>query len=146
MRPHLARRHALRVAGLCCCLSLCLAPPGRAEDAAAPPAADAAASQIGRSIFIANEVNGQLGEAAPKRLVVDDDIVFAEDISTGDAAKAVIEFRDGSTFEIGPDASIRIDSFVFNPEESTSHKAVQVARGVFRYVSGFAASDQETRI
>jgi len=41
---------------------------------------------------------------------------------------------------------VRIDSFVFNPEESTSRKALQVTRGVFRYVSGYAAGDQETRI
>jgi hypothetical protein len=58
----------------------------------------------------------------------------------------VIEFRDGSTFEIGPDAAVRIDSFVFNPEESTSHKALQVTRGVFRYVSAYVASDQDTKI
>ena len=58
----------------------------------------------------------------------------------------MIEFRDGSTFEIGPDAAVRIDSFVFNPEESTSHKALHVTRGVFRYVSGYVASDQDTKI
>jgi hypothetical protein len=41
---------------------------------------------------------------------------------------------------------VRIDSFVFNPEESTSHKALSVTRGVFRYVSAYVASDQNTRI
>ncbi len=58
----------------------------------------------------------------------------------------MLEFRDGSTFEIGPDAAVRIDLFVFNPEESTSHKALQVTRGVFRYVSAYVASDQDTNI
>jgi hypothetical protein len=105
-----------------------------------------AAVDVGRSIFIANDVDGQTGDAPPRRIAVNDDIVFQEDITTGDAAKAVIEFRDGSTFEIGPDAVVRIDAFVFNPEESTSHKALNVTRGVFRYVSGYVAGDQETQV
>ncbi|HWB51325.1 MAG TPA: FecR domain-containing protein [Stellaceae bacterium] len=108
-----------------------------------PPAASV---DVGRSIFIANDVDGRAGDAPPRRIAVNDDIVFEEDITTGDAAKAVVEFRDGSTFEIGPDAVVRIDAFVFNPEESTSHKTLNVTRGVFRYVSGYIASDQEAQV
>ena len=108
--------------------------------------ADAAPVQIGRSILVVKDVDGQLGDAPAHRLKINDDILFSEDITTGADAKTVIEFRDGSTFEIGADAVVRIDSFIFNPEESTSHKAVQVTRGVFRYVSGYVASDQDTKI
>jgi len=118
-----------------------------ADDApqAAQPV-ESASSQIGRSIFVVNDVDGKSGDAPAQRIAVNDDIVFEEDITTGDDAKAVLEFRDGSTFEIGPDAAVRIDLFIFNPAESTSHKAIQVTRGVFRYVSGYVASDQDTKI
>jgi FecR protein len=119
-------------------------PPADATPAPAP--APAPAKEIGRSIFVVNDVDGKSGDAPPQRLAVNDDIVFEEDIVTGADSKAIVEFRDGSTFEIGPDAAVRIDSFVFNPEESTSRKAIEVARGVFRYVSGYAASDQDTTI
>ena len=122
----------------------CVVMSAQADDT--PPADPAAVTDIGRSIFIANDVNGQAGDAPPEHIAVNDDILFEEDITTGTDAKAVIEFRDGSTFEIGPDALVRIDSFVFNPEESTSHKALQVTRGVFRYVSAYIASDQDTKI
>ena len=120
-------------------------PPAPPADAATPPA-NAAPIQIGRSILVVNQVDGQYGDAPAQHLKINDDIVFSEDITTGADAKTVIEFRDGSTFEIGADAVVRIDSFIFNPEESTSHKAVQVTRGVFRYVSGYVASDQDTKI
>ena len=119
--------------------ALFAAAPVRAADE--PPGLD-----IGHSAYVLNMVAGQFGEAPPKRLQIDDEIVFQEDITTGAGARTIIEFRDGSTFEIGPNAVIRIDAFVFNPEESTSHKTVSVVRGVFRYVSGFVASDQDTRI
>ena len=111
----------------------------RADDVS--PAVD-----IGRSIVVVNDVEGQAADAPVKRIAVNDDIVFQEDITTGGDAKTVLEFHDGSTFEIGPNAAVRIDSFIFNPEESTSHKAVSVTRGVFRYVSAFVASDQDTKI
>jgi hypothetical protein len=104
------------------------------------------AGDIGRSTFVVNQVDGQAGAEPPKHIAVNDDILFQEDITTGDQAKTIIEFRDGSTFEIGPDAVVRIDSFVFNPEESTSQKTLQVTRGVFRYVSGYVAANQETKI
>jgi hypothetical protein len=124
-----------------------LAIAARAADAPPAPAADTpTASDIGRSILVVNDVDGQAGDTPAKRIVVNDDIVFQEDITTGTDAKAVIEFRDGSTFEIGPNTAVRIDSFVFNPEESTSHKALQVTHGVFRYVSAYVSSDQETKI
>jgi len=130
----------------------CVALVARADDttpAPAPPAntpPSTTASQIGRSILVVNDVDGQTGDAPAQRIAVNDDIVFEEDITTGVEAKAIVEFRDGSTFELGPNAAVRIDSFVFNPEESTSHKAVEVTRGVFRYVSGYVASNQETQI
>jgi len=122
------------------------APPPVPAPAPAQPAAASATMDIGRSIVVVNDVDGQFGDTPAKHIALNDDVVFSEDITTGDSAKAVIEFRDGSTFEMGPNAVVRIDSFVFNPEESTSHKALQVAAGVFRYVSGYVSSDQNTQI
>jgi hypothetical protein len=113
---------------------------------AAEAADETPAGDIGRSTFVANRVDGQAGATPPKQIAVNDNILFQEDITTGAEAKTILEFRDGSTFEIGPNAVVRIDSFVFNPEESTSQKTLQVARGVFRYVSGYAAGDQNTKI
>ncbi|MFZ2007628.1 MAG: FecR domain-containing protein [Stellaceae bacterium] len=127
----------------------CLALSAHADDAppaGQPAAAASTAADIGRSVVVVSDVDGQSGNAPAKRIAVNDNIVFQEDITTGNGAKAVIEFRDGSTFELGPDAAARIDSFIFNPEESTSHKALQVTRGVFRYVSGYVSSDQNTQI
>jgi len=104
------------------------------------------AVEIGRTVVVVSDVEGQLGDAPAKRIAINDDIVFNEDITTGAEAKTAIEFRDGSTLELGPDAVVRIDSFVFNPEETVSRKALQVGSGVFRYVSGFTSADQSTQI
>src|SRR5271154_3435459 len=102
--------------------------------------------EIGRSVVVVSDVEGQFGDAPPKRIAINDDIVFSEDITTGAEAKVAIEFRDGSTLELGPDSVVRIDSFVFNPEEAISRKALQVGSGVFRYISGFTTADQSAQI
>jgi hypothetical protein len=115
------------------------APPLRAE-----PVSEKI--EVGRSALVINQVIGKFGEAEPAPINLDDQVLFNEDISTGAAAKTVVRFRDGSTFAMGPDAVARIDSFVFNPEESVSHKTVTVTQGVFRYISGIAAKDQNTEI
>jgi FecR protein len=114
---------------------------------ACPPRAIADAPiEIGRTILVVNDVQGRLGEEPPKRIVLNDDVLYQEDILTADEAETILEFRDGSTFELGPGAAVRIDAFVFNPDESVSHKAVSVGRGVFRYISGLTANQQDTKI
>jgi hypothetical protein len=102
--------------------------------------------EIGRTILVVNDVQGRLGEEPPKRIVLNDDVLYQEDILTADKAQTILEFRDGSTFELGPGAAVRIDAFVFNPEESVSRKIVSVGHGVFRYISGLTANQQDTRI
>jgi mannose-6-phosphate isomerase-like protein (cupin superfamily) len=47
---------------------------------------------------------------------------------------------------VGPGAAVRIDAFVFNPDESVSRKVVSVGHGVFRYISGLTANQQDTKI
>jgi hypothetical protein len=138
MRKRRDRLSAPTWTGLAIVLALAA---GAAHAAAEPTPLD-----IGRSILVVNDVDGQYGAQPPKRLVINDDVVFDEDIITSGASKTIIEFRDGSVFEVGPDAVVRINAFVFNPQENTSQKTLQVTRGVFRYVSGYIAAEQDTRI
>lgn len=102
--------------------------------------------EVGRSALVVNHVVGKFGPAEPAPIKLDDQVLFNEDISTGNAAKTVVRFRDGSTFAMGPDAVVKIDSFIFNPDESVSKKTVTVTQGVFRYISGFSAKNQNTEI
>src|SRR5215472_3431031 len=102
--------------------------------------------EIGRTILVVNDVQGRLGEEPPMRIVLNDGVLFQEDVLTADKAQTILEFRDGSTFEVGPGAAVRIDAFVFNPDESVSRKVVSVGHGVFRYISGLTGNQQETKI
>jgi hypothetical protein len=102
---------------------------------------------IGRSAVVTNDVEGQLPTTPDrKKVVVNDDIFLNETMYTVSDSSMVVEFRDGSTLELGPDAVFTIDKLVFNPEKSTTEKAVNIIQGTFRYVSGFAVDKQSVDI
>jgi hypothetical protein len=132
------RRLAALAAGFSSLL-LALGPAAFADNAAAP-------INVGHSAYVLNRVNGQPPRARPVVIRLNDTIVFEEEVAAGPQAKTTIEFRDGSLFSLGPNAQARIDSFVFDPQRSTSHKTLAVARGVFRYLSGFASNNQQAKI
>ena len=133
------RRRAARCAAGALAALLAFAPAAFADKV--PAAID-----VGHSAYVLNRVDGQPPQARPVVIRLNDKIVFQEVVAAGHQAKTTIEFRDGSLFSLGPDAKARIDSFVFDPQRSTSHKTLAVTRGVFRYLSGFAARDKEAKI
>jgi hypothetical protein len=133
------RRGAAGLAALCSSALLLLTPAALADNA--PAGID-----VGHSAYVLNRVNGQPPQERPVVIRLNDKIVFEEEVAAGHEAKTTIEFRDGSLFSLGPDAQARIDSFVFDPQRSTSQKTLAVTRGVFRYLSGFTSRDQEAKI
>ena len=58
----------------------------------------------------------------------------------------MLEFRDGSTLELGPNSNVQIDKFVFNPVDSVSEKSVRVTQGLFRYTSAFVSKSSLAEI
>jgi hypothetical protein len=57
-------------------------------------------------------------------------------IHTGEAGVADFKFRDSSNLSVGPNSSVRLDKFVYDPNKSAGSVAVEAARGSFRFVTG----------
>jgi trimeric autotransporter adhesin len=72
----------------------------------------------------------------PRRLVLGQDVVFNERITTEVAGQTQILFVDESTLSVGPNANLLIDQFVYNPNAGTGRLVASLARGVFRFVGG----------
>jgi hypothetical protein len=73
---------------------------------------------------------------APRRLVLGQEVVFNEHISTGAGGQTQILFVDGSSLTIGPTADMVIDEFVYDPNAGTGKLAASLSRGIFRFVGG----------
>lgn len=101
---------------------------------------------IGHVSSLQNEVITRTAETGEEKLQLNDKLYFKQQIITKENAKAVVTFRDGSTFAIAPKSVVVLDEFIFNPAENVSEKSVKVLKGTFRYISGFAIKNAKTEI
>ena len=64
------------------------------------------------------------------------DVYSQETVRTGTSGQADLRFRDNSNLSVGPQSSVRLDKFVYDPNRSAGAVAVQATRGSFRFVTG----------
>ncbi len=103
-----------------------------------------AAAQTGQQAGVAGAVLGKVSQISyqnPKstvgRTVGSGDVIRLGDrIVTGPRGRLQILLLDQSTFTIGPNASMVIDSFVYDPKSGNGRMGATITRGVFRFVSG----------
>ncbi|MGH7005737.1 MAG: FecR family protein [Alphaproteobacteria bacterium] len=73
-----------------------------------------------------------------------DEIRLGDRIVTGPGGGLQILLLDGTTFSVGPNTSMVIDEFVFNPATGVGHLAASVTKGTLRVISGrLSRQDQE---
>jgi|GEM_PF-1178185 hypothetical protein len=125
-------RLALLVGGLLAGLAIA-APPGRADQ------------RVGVDSAVNPNAMGIPPGALPRRLVLGQDILFNERITTEATGQTQILFVDESTLSIGPNANMVIDQFVFDPNTGAGKLAASLTRGVFRFVGG-KLSKQENAV
>jgi hypothetical protein len=65
-----------------------------------------------------------------------DNIHLGDRINTGAKAGLQIMLLDQTVFTIGPNASMVIDKFVYNPKTSKGSMQARILKGTFRFVSG----------
>ena len=96
----------------------------------------AAQQRIGVNSAVNPEATGISPGTAPRRLVLGQDVVFNERITTGAEGQTQVLFVDQSTMSVGPNADMLIDQFVYDPAAGTGKLAASLTRGVFRFVGG----------
>ena len=77
-----------------------------------------------------------IGETGLRALDDGDDIFAGDRITTGDESRILIRFRDETTLAIGENGELTIDAFVFDPSSGAGEFSANMAKGVFRYLSG----------
>src|ERR1700751_131463 len=95
-----------------------------------------AQQRIGVNSAVNPDVTGMPPGAAPRRLVLGQEVVFNERITTRPDGQPQILFIDQSTMSVGPRSDMVIDEFVYDPNAGTGKLAASLTRGVFRFVGG----------
>jgi hypothetical protein len=91
-------------------------------------------------VGVNSAVNAQAVGTPPGRnarpLIIGQDVVYNEHITTTDAGQTQLLFLDESSMSIGPNSDLTIDQFVYDPKSGTGKLAMTTTRGLLRYVGG----------
>jgi hypothetical protein len=113
---------------------LCLAALGGAASSPCVSAASAA-PEIGRATTVEKTVNGVV--AGKKTALFQNDAVFKDEvIETATESLARLKFLDDTLLFVGPSSTVKLDSFVYNPDNTASVLVIAASKGAFRFISG----------
>ncbi len=91
--------------------------------------------RIGSAIQIVQTVTGEI-EANFRYLILQDPVFQDEVIATKPGSASRIVFRDNTELQVGPEARITLDNFVFDPDPSVARFVISAFDGVFRFATG----------
>lgn len=103
---------------------------------AALSAAPALAQKAGVVASVNQNARGSPPGAATRVLALGADVMQRERVDTDANGTAQISFADRSTMNIGRNASIVIDRFVYDSARGAGEMAASLTRGVLRFVGG----------
>jgi hypothetical protein len=96
----------------------------------------AAGEKVGVAAAVNPSATGHLAGQSPSQLRIGSDIVHNQRIQTSGEGSTQVIFVDRSTLTISPNADVTIDNFVFNPSTNTGELAVNLGKGLMRFVGG----------
>lgn len=95
-----------------------------------------AQQKVGVNSAVNTDAQGTPPGAATRKLVIGQEVVFNEHITTSSTGQTQLLFLDESSMSIGPDSDLTIDQFVYDPKTGTGKLAMSATRGLLRYVGG----------
>ncbi|MFQ5972192.1 MAG: FecR domain-containing protein, partial [Alphaproteobacteria bacterium] len=99
-----------------------------------------AAEKIGSTSLVIRRVTGEMEEKL-RLLSLRDDVHRDELITTATESASRIRFVDGTELELGPEAQLKLDRFVYDDDPARGQFILSAARGVFRFISGKLAKE-----
>jgi hypothetical protein len=90
---------------------------------------------IGNTRVVVKTVIGNF-EGEIRSLALEDDVYHNELIETEKDSATKLIFLDETTLTLGPDSSVVLDRFVFDPDPSKASFVMTATKGIFRFASG----------
>ena len=90
---------------------------------------------IGNTRVVVRTVIGNF-EGEIRTLALEDDVYHNELIETEQDSATKLLFLDETTLTLGPDSSVVLDRFVFDPDPSRAAFVMTATKGIFRFASG----------
>jgi hypothetical protein len=86
------------------------------------------------------------GTQDAKPIYFQDQVSALDTVATGDGGATSMRFLDETRFDVGPNAMVKLDDFVFDPLSTIGAGQISMAVGAFRYVGGKMKSDENVKL
>ncbi len=103
------------------------------------PTTGSAQSAIGSVTSVRNDVEGILG-GQTSRLTSGSAVRSNELIRSGEASAANLIFLDQTRLAVGPRSEVRLDKFIYEPNQPAGSVVVNLTKGAYRFVTGVQTS------
>jgi hypothetical protein len=90
---------------------------------------------IGNTRVVVRTVIGNF-EGDIRSLALEDDVYHNELIETEEESATKLIFLDDTTLTLGPQSSVVLDRFVYDPDPSKASLVMTATKGIFRFASG----------
>jgi hypothetical protein len=95
-----------------------------------------AQERVGVNSAVNPDATGASPGQVARPLVIGQEVVYNERITTAVAGQTQLLFLDESAMSIGPNSDLTIDQFVCDPRSGTGKLAMTTTRGLLRYIGG----------
>jgi hypothetical protein len=102
----------------------------------APLANGHAATPVGVTSAVNPDARAQRPGSMAKTITLGDEVVHNQVIDTSGEGLVQILLADGTTFTVGPNSSLTIDSFVYDPDAGTAKVTASLSKGFMRFIGG----------
>jgi len=92
------------------------------------------AEPIGKATSVKPQAEG-IHEGNMQTLSNGAEVYSSETVRTGDSGVADLQFHDNSNLSVGPQSTVLLDKFVYDPSKSSASIIIQATRGSFRFVT-----------
>lgn len=92
--------------------------------------------KVGKAAAVNPATYGQPPGRSMRTMQVGDPIVHNERINTDQHGQTQLLLADGTTFTVGPNSDLTINSFVYNPNQGTAKVVATLSKGAFRFIGG----------
>jgi hypothetical protein len=99
-------------------------------------AGSAVAQQVGVTAAVNPAARGTPPGGQARTLTIGQSVIHNEHIDTDARGLLQVLLADGTTFTVGPNSGLTIDSFVYDPNKGTAKITASLSKGVFRFIGG----------
>ncbi len=114
----------------------CLVAVGVALCVAVPMENVDAATRVGVTSAVNPDAQALRPGRAARTITLGDEVIHNQVINTSGEGLVQILLADGTTFTVGPNSRLTIDSFVYDPEAGTAKVSASLSKGFMRFIGG----------